>query len=134
MTWPLNLLPPRGWQILLTCYWLVLFAATHVPRDFPALPGGRVAALAHVAAYALLAGLLAVTWQRSAGLLTVQHLRWVWIVLMVYAALDELTQIPVGRDGNVRDWCADAIGALIGLAVFYWLFAQPPGIRERRDQ
>lgn len=111
---------PKLWQIVLAGYWLALVAGTHVPAEFPALPSGRADKLAHFVAYAVLAGLLAMTWQRSAGWLTGRHLRWAWIVLVVYAALDELTQIPVGRTASALDWAADALGALVGLMLFWW--------------
>ena len=124
----------RLWQAALAGYWLLLFTSTHLPKAVPILPGGHVDKLVHAATYALLAGLLAITWQRSAGYLTPRHLRWAWIALAIYAALDELTQIPVGRDGNVADWCADAIGALVGLAIFRWLSAKPPAAGECETQ
>ncbi len=35
-------------------------------------------------------------------------------VLLVYAAIDELLQIPVGRHAEMGDWYADAAGAAVG--------------------
>jgi VanZ family protein len=106
------------WQIVLAGYWLLLFAATHVPRSVATVPGGRVDDMAHFLTYAVLAGLLAITWQQSAGRLTIRHLRWAWIALAAYAAFDELTQIPVGRTASWSDWLADVLGALAGLTLF----------------
>jgi VanZ family protein len=34
-----------------------------------------------------------------------------------YGILDELTQIPVGRHADVRDWFADVTGAIIGIVL-----------------
>ena len=131
----------RLWQAALAGYWLLLFTGTHLPKNVPILPGGNIDKLVHATVYAVLAGLLAITWRRSAGSLTLRHLRWAWIALAIYAALDELTQIPVGRDGDVFDWCADAVGALVGLAIFRWLSAKPQAARKcetppaaRKDQ
>ena len=106
------------WQLALAGYWLALFAATHVPPTVVRVPGGRVDDVIHLVTYAVLAGLLATTWQQSAGRLTVRHLRWAWTALAAYAACDELTQIPVGRTASWDDWLADSLGALVGLALF----------------
>jgi len=121
------------WQLALAGYWLALFAATHLPRRVASPPGGRVAELAHFLTYAVLAGLLAITWQRSAGRLSIAHLRWAWVALAVYAAFDELTQIPVGRTASWADWLADVLGALLGLALFWW-YAKPQATALRRIQ
>jgi VanZ family protein len=37
-------------------------------------------------------------------------------ILLIYAALDELAQVPIpGRTGDIQDWIADAFGVCIGL-------------------
>jgi VanZ family protein len=112
---------PRTWRLALASYWLSLFVATHLPNNVPILPSGRSDKLMHFAAYAILAALLATTWQLAAGHLTVRHLVVLWIAVVLYGAVDEWTQIPVGRDCNLWDWIADALGALTALAVFAWL-------------
>lgn len=61
---------------------------------------------------------MAMAWERSTGHLRRGHLIAVFAVLAVYAAIDELTQIPVGRTGSVNDWLADVVGAAIGLVLF----------------
>jgi VanZ family protein len=103
---------------LLAGYWIVLFTATHVPRDLPVLPGDRFDKLVHAAAYALLAWLLAMAWERSTGRLTGRHLRFAWLALALYAAADESTQLLVGRDASLGDWLADCVGAALGFVVF----------------
>lgn len=41
-----------------------------------------------------------------------------WLAfLLAYAALDETTQQLVGRDCELGDWMADAIGALVGMSI-----------------
>jgi VanZ family protein len=112
---------PRVWQIALLAYWLALFVATHVPVNVPVLPSGQGDKLVHFAAYTVLAGLGATTWQLAAGQLTARHLMALWIAIAVYGALDEWTQIPVGRDCNFWDWTADLLGAATGLVLFAWL-------------
>jgi len=112
------------WQWLLAGYWLTLFAATHMPKEFPGVPSGHWDKLAHFTAYAILAVLFVTTWQLSAGVLTFAHLRWAWIVIATYGAIDEWTQSAVGRDTSLLDWLADGAGALVGLALFAWLARQ----------
>jgi VanZ family protein len=110
-------------QFALGGYWLALFIATHLPLDTPLLPVeiDNVDKVYHFTAYAILAGLLATTWQLSSGILTGRHLRWAWVVLAIYGAADEITQIAVHRDCSTWDWCADVTGAAVGLVAFFWL-------------
>jgi VanZ family protein len=108
----------RLWQWLLATYWLSLFVATHWPKQYLGLPGGNVDKFIHFSAFALLALLAVATWEVAAGRLTPTHLVCMWIVLAVYAALDEGTQRAVGRDASMGDWLADAIGVAAGLLVF----------------
>jgi VanZ family protein len=109
---------PRIWQFALAGFWLALFVSTHLPSNLPILPKSGVDKVVHFTAFAILASLLAMTWQLSAGHLTARHLVVVWIVLVVYAALDELTQIPVGRECSIWDWTADALGVALALVLF----------------
>jgi VanZ family protein len=120
--------------MLLAAYWLAILIATHVPKDFPAVPSGQWDKLAHFSAYATLAVLFATAWQLSAGVLVGAHLRIAWLLLATYGAFDELTQPLFGRDASGLDWLADATGAAVGLVVFQWLSRrvktrnQPPEI------
>lgn len=101
-------------------YWAALFLATHLPGVGT---GGVSDKLLHAVAYALLALLLA-AWMSVAGLATPRRLLVLGTALAVYAALDELLQIPVGRHGDWRDWLADMAGAwsvlLAWAAVLRW--------------
>jgi VanZ family protein len=117
----------RLWQWMLVVYWLALFAATHVPQEFPGVPTRHWDKLAHFAAYTVLAVLFTTTWQLAAGQLQPTHLRWTWILLVAYGAIDESTQPLVGRDASYLDWFADAAGAAAGLAQFVFL-------RRRRSE
>jgi VanZ family protein len=111
-------------------YLAAMFAGTHVPRIPAALemPGGDK--WQHFAAYGGLGFLLAArqffgkpwVWSRAAKILG---------VIAVYAALDELSQIPVGRDAELFDWVADVIGAAGGIAAYAALISL---VRGRRKQ
>jgi VanZ family protein len=110
-------------KILLAGFIVLLLTATHLPPTSLLLPPeeNNVDKIYHFIAYSILAGLLATTWQLSSGVLTARHLRWVWCVVAIFAALDELTQIAVNRDCSIWDWMADMTGAVCGLLVFVWL-------------
>ena len=108
-------------QLALAGYLLALLIGTHLPSGTPILPGDNYDKLCHFSAYAILAALVATAWQLTAGTLTLRHLRWTWIAVAVFGALDELTQIPVGRDCDFWDWVTDASGAAIGLLLFVCL-------------
>jgi|tagenome__1003787_1003787.scaffolds.fasta_scaffold20977505_6 VanZ family protein len=110
-------------KLLLTGFVLALLTATHLPPNALVLPVevNNIDKVFHFTAYAILAGLLATSWQLSSGILTSRHLRWVWCAVAIFGALDELTQIAVGRDCSIWDWSADAVGAACGLLAFVWL-------------
>jgi VanZ family protein len=107
------------WQIVLGLYWLALFVTTHIPNDFAALPGASTDKLVHFTAFALLAFLLATAWHLSVGQLALRHLALAWIVLVLYGAMDEWTQSFVGRTASIYDLLVDALGALVGLVLFW---------------
>ena len=77
----------------------------------------------HASTYALLAFMLMravnLSWGRgvrvSLGVLG---------VLASYGAIDELLQIPIpGRQGDIKDWIADMVGAITGV-ITYQLFVR----------
>lgn len=109
-------------KIALGLFWLALFIATHVPpASKSVVPENGRDKIAHYLGYAILATLVATTWQLAGGQLNRRHLTLAWLVIVVYGALDELTQIPVGRDCDIWDWTADAIGTATGLLLFVTL-------------
>ena len=119
-------------QIVLAGYLLELLLGTHLPPGTPVLSTFEgFDKVCHFSAYAILAGLLATTWQFAAGELTSRHLGWTWIGVAVFGALDEITQIPVGRDCSFWDWTADASGAAVGLLVFVWVRYLIAGPKQR---
>jgi VanZ family protein len=106
------------WRVLLAGYWLTLLVATHLPAQVAGLPRNQADKLIHFVAYAVLAWLLASAWQASVGRLNARHLKFAWLVVVLYGAIDEITQPLVGRTMSVADWLADAAGAAVGLIVF----------------
>ncbi len=109
---------PKLWQLALIGYWIVLLISTHLPAKAPFMPPDNIDKLAHATAFAGLALLLASAWQLATGHLNVSHLVLVWIVVVIYGAIDEWTQILVGRSCSIWDWFADATGAALGLVLF----------------
>ena len=105
-----------GMTIVLTLYWVALFTATHLPKIPEPLEFKQVSdKLEHYVAYAGLGFLVAarqalgvgMSWRRAGG---------IWLLIAAYGACDEITQIPVGRDADLRDWFADLAGAAFGIA------------------
>lgn len=107
------------WWLLFAGYWLALFVGTHLPPTFRGLPPQDTDKWVHFAAYAGLAFLLAMAWQHSTGMLNRRHLRFAWLAIGAFAAIDEITQLVVGRSASVNDWLADAAGAALGLVIFW---------------
>ncbi len=109
---------PRLWQLALVGYWILLIISTHLPISKPLGTNDQIDKLAHTTAFAGLAFLLASAWQLAVGQLNLRHLVLVWFVVVAYGAIDEWTQIPVGRTCSIWDWYADAVGAVLGLMLF----------------
>jgi VanZ family protein len=99
-------------------YWLGMFYGTHTPSP-PHTPFGHADKWMHFSAYFGLAVLLSLatslrrpaSWTKSVGIV---------LLLAGYGALDEVTQILVGRDCELLDWCADMVGVTLASAIF-WL-------------
>jgi VanZ family protein len=110
------------WGLTIT-YWAGLFALTHVPAV--ALPPVPVTdKTAHFVAYALLTIALMTT-RYVAGHFKPTASVTILAIVLAYGAIDEWTQIPVGRSCEMADWYADAAGAAIGvmLPVMAWRLA-----------
>ena len=107
----------RAAVVILAGYWLALFVATHIPKIPKALQAPGSDKWQHAIAYAGLAFLLInyrsfgkpLTWKLTLGVAG---------VVIVFGAVDELTQIPVGRDAEFGDWLADCLGALVGIGLY----------------
>ena len=116
-----------GLAIAVAGYWLALFIGTHIPRIPKALEMPGSDKWQHFVAYAGLAFLLA-AWRSFGKPLTWKLALGVAAIVIGYGIVDELTQIPVGRDAEFNDWLADSVGTGIGLgvlAVCKRIFARP---------
>ncbi|REK10876.1 MAG: VanZ family protein [Planctomycetota bacterium] len=102
---------------VLGVYWLVLATATHVPQIEPPLGVQPSDKVEHVAAFGLLAVLLALAWSHFTAM-TWRSYAAILAVIAVYGAVDEITQPLTRRNADVMDWLADVTGAIAGLAVF----------------
>ena len=113
--------------VCLVVYWILAFALTHVPfsnesHEVAAWSIPHIDKVAHIAIYTGLSFLLSVWFgmrRKSRGAIAVALV--VSLVLAAYAALDEITQGPVGRDPDVKDWFADLAGINLGLCGFFTL-------------
>lgn len=96
------------------------FLATHLPlTNLPKL--GDYDKLLHFAGFVYL-GMMAVWQVLPAQRMPERQRIWaVFLVVLAYAAIDELTQPLVGRDCELLDWVADALGATAGIAFLYAL-------------
>jgi hypothetical protein len=110
-----------GIWVILASYWIALFIATHVPMEMVLLPGGVSDLVPHFITYAVLAVLFGVALQVTARQVNGRHFVAAWVLLVVYGAIDEVTQPLVGRQASLLDWLADAAGVAVGpMAVFLW--------------
>ena len=103
---------------VLACYWLAIFTGTHISqravREIEIEVSDK---LQHYVAYAGLAFLLA-SFRACLSPPTVKSFVWLFGLAAAYGAFDEISQIPVGRDAEFADWCADLIGVATGLTAF----------------
>lgn len=100
--------------IALCCYWATIFALTHLPAQNWMRVIGSHDKLIHAGSFAGLAFLLA--WALPTNKNRYMDNVWQALVLIVtYAGIDELLQIPVGRTADWYDFAADVVGAMVGL-------------------
>lgn len=96
---------------------IAMFIGTHLPANVS--PGLNVSdKLIHFLAYMTLTMSLLTSWELSTGILQPQHYFIVWLCCTLYGAVDEITQIPVGRVCDGLDWLADVGGILVGLILY----------------
>lgn len=101
--------------LVLAVYWVALFYGTHMrlPTDF--LPG-QLDKVIHFASYAGL-GVLLLSLRAMRGTYPWTSVFRRWLLLAGYGAFDELSQMPVNRTPDVKDWFADIVGAACGLGL-----------------
>lgn len=101
---------------LLVLYWLALFAGTHWPRA-PQMSLGLSDKSLHFLAFCGLGFLLSAA-RSISRIMTVSAYGGIFCVIGLYAAIDEISQIPVGRDCEWLDFRADLMGAVLGIGIF----------------
>jgi len=104
--------------VALLFYWILLFIGTHIPPDSKLLAKihGNDKVF-HALAFAGLSFLMAWAIPTDKARLHRNTLLAAFAIV-VYAAMDELLQIPVGRTADWNDFVADCIGVLIGLTIY----------------
>ena len=114
---------------VLAGYWIALCVATHIPVEWMFWKGLDAKQLMsnggdkviHLIAYFGL-GFLLCFWTATRGRLTFSAVKTIAIVCVLYAMVDELLQIPVGRSADLMDCVADWCGAGLGIILFSILF------------
>ena len=103
-------------RLVTACYWVAMCVGTHLPIPPDVVPTNVSDTWLHLGAYfglgALMVGSVAAGRQVSR-----RNLIRIWILVVCYGALDELTQmIPVlHRTAEWKDLGADAAGAAAGV-------------------
>ncbi len=115
---PMQLLPRLRIPLLvmLVVLWAAALTATHLPpKDVPEV--GVSDKVEHVVGFLGLAGIFIVTLTAS-GVSLPARVTLTMVIMPIYAALDELTQPPFGRECDIYDWTADLCGTLT--AILAW--------------
>lgn len=129
--------------VALVFYWVLLFIGTHLPADRIFIPLRLSDKVLHAIAFAGLSFLIAWAVPTNEAKLH-QNTLVAALIAVVYAALDELLQIPVGRTADWLDFAADCVGVCIGLGSYTFVralimrvewefFRSPSDIRPRRS-
>lgn len=109
---------------LLLAYVALLFTAPHWPGEWSGAEYGlqfnHLDKLVHLSAFGLLGWLLAWAWPLEPVGRSWRRLAGLWLLIAIYAAVDELLQPYVGRRCDPLDWVADVVGAAIGLWLRAW--------------
>ncbi len=106
--------PRSFWRLWLLAYCALIFWLSDQPRLLVSLPMTGQDKVVHLLAYATMAWLC---WQSLAG----EPAQRAWMVLLfclLFGASDEWHQSFVaGRDASLWDWLADALGAMVVVAL-----------------
>ena len=98
-------------------YWVLLFIGTHLPPNKLLASMHQTDKVLHLCAFAGLAFLMA--WAIPTNMRKLyRNTLLAAFVTVIYAGLDELLQIPVGRTADWQDFYADCFGIGIGLLVY----------------
>ncbi|TWT99977.1 VanZ like family protein [Botrimarina colliarenosi] len=108
------------WLAALVFYWLLLFIGTHIPD--PQLPGPTLDydKFMHAGAYAVLTTLLLIACRRTGASPRLWGRLAVAGLVLLYGAIDEVTQPYFGRSCDLLDWLADLAGVSLAVVVDAW--------------
>ncbi|QDT33153.1 VanZ family protein [Thalassoglobus polymorphus] len=111
---PVRLVSRWGFRFVWLSYACFLFIMTHapIPKQIASVTSGWDKPL-HLGAYFGLAVLTAIVCLKPDPY-RLSH-RFIIPLLMVFAALDEILQGPVGRHPDFIDWCSDCLGIVLGM-------------------
>lgn len=104
-------------RVLAGVYFALMFVATHTPPP-PQAASTYNDKLAHFGAYGLLATSLLAAWDLKLRGLRPRHYFLVGTGCLLYGALDEASQVLVGRSCEALDWIADAAGVTAALVCY----------------
>ena len=108
--------------VALFSYWVLLFIGTHIPSNKLLASMHQSDKVLHLCAFAGLAFLMA--WAIPTNMRKLyRNTLLAAFVTVVYAGLDELLQIPVGRTADWKDFYADCFGIGIGLLIYTFVRA-----------
>ncbi len=108
--------------VALFSYWVLLFIGTHIPSNKLLALMHQSDKVLHLCAFAGLAFLMA--WAIPTNMRKLyRNTLLAAFVTVVYAGLDELLQIPVGRTADWKDFYADCFGIGIGLLIYTFVRA-----------
>lgn len=115
--WLVSCLPNRRvLGVILCVYWVSMFLGTHVDIEPPGPDLPDSDKVMHFLGYCGLATLLSL-WVAFSTRLTLRTVVAILLTIGVYGAIDELLQIPVGRNCDAWDWVADMLGASLGVSL-----------------
>ena len=103
--------------VALAGYWVLLFIGTHLPPNQLLSQLRMNDKIVHGCAFAGLAFLMAWAVPTNDSKLH-QNTFIAALIAIIYAGVDELLQIPVGRTADWKDFAADCIGVCIGLSFY----------------
>lgn len=113
---------PATWLKATLFYWFMLLVATHIPGSGETPPGLTIAdKFMHFGAFTVLAAMVGWTYFRIKNHLTLRHLVILGLTMAAYGAVDEWTQLLVGRSCELLDWVGDVAGIVVGLSLAKWL-------------
>jgi len=115
--------------ILLVLYWPTLFILAHIPIPQFVYRAHVSDKSLHFLAYLILIFLLWFTISPDKKVsLRRAAIWWVFLVVIVYGAADEVTQGYVGRSCDIKDFAADLVGVFTGLILFSFFSFWPAAL------